>query len=176
MCSKGRGELSPQGTCLELLWSFLPSGRWLSDGTSAPRSGLWCARSPRNGKVWAGHFGVCVQSFVNADVLNEWMNQPKLWPYSHHSLDHLNELSACQLDSFRVSLDPNQATAFRVLGDPYQHFVLLLDPINCSEGEEKAGRDGWCDWTIKKNWIFKHSVPVFSPRSFEDQNTNPLWD
>lgn len=60
---------------------------------------------------------------------------------SHHSLDHLDELSACQLDSFRISLDPDQAASLRVLGDPYRHFVLLLDPIDCGEGGEKQGGD-----------------------------------
>lgn len=135
-CSEGQKKCSPQGTCLELLWSSLPSGRWLSDGTSAPRSGLWCARFPGNWRKKK-----CEQATLEsvyrafcffglwwpAEWMNEWMN-------SHHSLDHLNELSACQLDSFRVSLDPDQATSFRVLGDSYRHFVLLLDPIDCCKG------------------------------------------
>lgn len=60
---------------------------------------------------------------------------------SHHSLDHLDEFSARQLDSFRVTFDPNQAASLRVLGNSYRHFVLLLDPIDWREEEgEVSGR------------------------------------
>lgn len=54
---------------------------------------------------------------------------------SDHSLDHLDELPPCQLDSFGVSFNPDQTAAFGVLRDTHRHFVLLLDPIDCREGE-----------------------------------------
>lgn len=50
--------------------------------------------------------------------------------HSHHSLDHLDEFSASQLDSLGVPFDPDQVAALRILGDPHRHFVLLLDAID----------------------------------------------
>lgn len=62
---------------------------------------------------------------------------PKHRTCSHHSLDHLDEFSASQLDSLWVAFDPDQVAALRVLGDPHRHFVLLLDAIDWSERREK---------------------------------------
>lgn len=59
------------------------------------------------------------------------MKQPKPSAGSHHSLNHLDELSARHLHSFRVSFDADQVAPLRVLWDSHRHFVLLLDPIDC---------------------------------------------
>ena len=91
------------------------------------------------------HQNVLSLNFCQTAWLNEWMNQPKIWPYSHHSLDHLNEFSACQLDPFRVPFDPDQTTSIRVLGDSHRHFILLLDAVDCREEE-------WAVWAVREGW------------------------
>lgn len=73
----------------------------------------------------------------NVGVLCRRAERTSFDPIPHHPLDHLNELSARQLDPFRVSFDPDQAASLGVLGDSHRHFVLLLDPIDCRQvGQE----------------------------------------
>lgn len=157
--SEGRGEDSPQGTCLELLWSFLPSGRWLSGGTSAPRSGLWCARFPGNGEkkkceqatlesVYGGFFW-----FMPTIRMNEWMNL---------NFDPiLTILWTISMSSLRASWTPLGSPSMRTRPLRSESCGIRTDTLYCSlirltvVRVKKSGKgDAWCD----RGW--KHLPPV----------------
>lgn len=144
------GNLSRTSLIFSPFWPMIVRWNFCSTIRSLVRSFSW--KQEKKSANISDHrtfCSLCTELYTNQQ--NEWMNQPKLWPYSHHSLDHLNEFSASQLDALRVSLDPDEATSLWVLGDSYRHFVLLLDPIDWWEGEPR-----------RLGCIFKDKPPFFT--------------
>lgn len=61
-----------------------------------------------------GAFVFLITRVKNFEMVKNLKNKQwllKHQPLSHHSLDHLNEFSACQLDSLRVAFNPDQVAS-----------------------------------------------------------------